>query len=174
MSLNAGKTYQINNVDLKNDDVQQSATPTNKYYSSILAQTDAKAAISATDSTEIEFTYSGGNITASLKAGSIVNTKLTKSAITIGTTAMSLGGTYSGIAGALSCTGTTSFTNGSSVPVTPYSAVFGQASSTRSGQIVFIDGTSNNQYAQLYCRSTVVGIQGNITSIALTKNTSIT
>ncbi len=69
-------------MDLNTDDIQESANPTNKYYSSVRAQAGAKTAISATDSGEIDFTYSGGNITASLKTGSIANTKLTSSAIT--------------------------------------------------------------------------------------------
>ena len=176
VNITSGHTYTIDNAEYlttktTNDLIEGT---TNKYYSSILAQADSKLAISATDSTEIDFTYTAGNITASLKAGSIAITKLTSSAITIGTTAISLGGTYSGIAGALSFTGTSSFTNGSNVQGVAYSAVFGQASTTRSGQIVFIDGTSNNQYAQLYCRSNVFGIQGNITSISLQKPTTVT
>ena len=70
--------------------------------------------------------------------------------------------------------GTATFSNGSAAQGAPYSAIFGKASSTNSGQIALIDGTSNNQYTQLYCRSNVFGVQGNITSIALQKNTSVT
>jgi hypothetical protein len=36
---------------------------TNKWYSSTLAQADAKIAISSRDSTEIDFTYTSGNRT---------------------------------------------------------------------------------------------------------------
>jgi len=51
--------------------------------------------------------------------------------------------------------------------------MFGFASSTQSGQIALIDGTSNNQYAQLYCRSNIFGVQGNIIGIQLEKATKI-
>ena len=144
---------------------------TNKYYSSILAQADAKIAISSTDSTEIDFTYSAGNITAILKNNTIDISRLKTTQIDTANTVNTLikrdaSGNFS--AGTITCS------NGSSVAGVQYSAIFGQASSTKSGQIALIDGTSSNQYAQLYCRSNVFGIQGNITSIALTKNTSIT
>ena len=45
------------------------------------------------------------------------------------------------------------FTNGSSVQGVTYSAIFGLASSTKSGQIALIDGGTYNSYTQLYCRS---------------------
>ena len=66
------------------------------------------------------------------------------------------------------------FYKGNNVQGGPYSAVFGTANSTNSGNIAIIDGTSNNQYAQLYCRSNIFGIQGNITTISLEKVTKIT
>ncbi len=47
MSLSAGKKYQIDNVDLNTDNIQESATPTNKYYSSVLAQADYEIYIQA-------------------------------------------------------------------------------------------------------------------------------
>ena len=173
VNITSGHTYTINNAEYlttktTNDLIQGT---TNKYYSSVLAQADAKIAISSTDSTEIDFTYSAGNITAILKDNTIDISRLKSAQIDTANTANTLikrdaSGNFS--AGTITCT------NGSAAQGAPYSAVFGQASSTKSGQIVFIDGTSSNQYAQLYCRSNVFGIQGNITSIALTKNTSIT
>jgi hypothetical protein len=44
---------------------------TNKFYISAKAQTDAKLAFSATDSTEVDFNYTSGNITASIKNNSV-------------------------------------------------------------------------------------------------------
>ncbi len=44
---------------------------TNLYYTTARTLTDAKTAISATDSTEIDFTYTTGNITASIKDNSV-------------------------------------------------------------------------------------------------------
>jgi len=51
--------------------------------------------------------------------------------------------------------------------------MFGLASSTQSGQKALIDGTSSDQYAQLYCCSNIFGVQGNITGIQLEKATKI-
>ena len=52
-----------------------------------------------------------------------------------------------------------------------YSAIFGTAS--RSGQIAIMDGLTYNTYAQLYCRSNIFGIQGNVGNIQLDKPTKI-
>ncbi len=40
MNLESGKTYQINGVALNTDTIPMSATPTNKYYSPTLFNTD--------------------------------------------------------------------------------------------------------------------------------------
>jgi hypothetical protein len=173
VNLSSGHTYKVNNAEYmttKNTNDLSEGT-TNKYYSSVLAQADAKIAISSTDSTEIDFTYSAGNITAILKDNTVDISRLKTAQIDTANTANTLikrdaSGNFS--AGTITCS------NGSAVQGAPYSAVFGQASSTKSGQIAIIDATSANQYAQIYCRSNVLGIQGNITSIALQKNTSIT
>jgi hypothetical protein len=118
--------------------------------------------------------------------GTITNAKLTNSTISLGSTVLTLGGanvaSLAGpfnviglfTAGSINAPGTITSTNGSSVQGVTYSAIFGQANTTRSGQIAIIDGTSNNQYAQLFCRSNVFGVQGNITSISLQKNTAVT
>ena len=68
INLIPGLTYKINNVEYLATKTTDNLTEgtTNKYYSSTLAQADAKIAISSTDSTEIDFTYTTGNITASL------------------------------------------------------------------------------------------------------------
>ena len=42
-----------------------------------------------------------------------------------------------------------------------------------SGQIAIMDGLTYNTYAQLYCRSNIFGIQGNLGSIQLEKPTKI-
>ena len=59
INIPIAQTYKINNVDYlatkTTDNLTQGTT--NKYYSSTQAQTDVKTAISATDSTEIDFTY---------------------------------------------------------------------------------------------------------------------
>ncbi len=60
INIPTGQTYKINNIEYlttKNTNDLTEAT-TNKYYSSTLAQADAKIAISSTD------TYTTGNITA--------------------------------------------------------------------------------------------------------------
>ena len=69
--------------------------------------------------------------------------------------------------------GLLTMSNGNNVQGTNYSAYFG-TSNSKSAQCVFWDGLAVNQYAQLYCRSNVFGVQGNITSISLQKNTFIT
>ena len=38
---------------------------------------------------------------------------------------------------------------------------------TQSGQMALIDGSSSNQYAQLYCRSNIFGVQGNIIATSI-------
>ena len=73
INISTGQTYKINNAEYlttKNTNHLTEGT-TNKYYSSTLAQADAKIAISSTDSTEIDFTYTTGNITAILKDNTI-------------------------------------------------------------------------------------------------------
>ena len=77
------------------------------------------------------------------------------------------------IAQAQTFTSTATFTNGSNAQGAPYSAVFGLASSTKSGQIALIDALTYNSYAQLYCRSRNFGVQGNIDTISLEKPTTI-
>ena len=66
----------------------------------------ARAAISVTDSTEIDLSYNSGTgaLTADLKNGSVANARLANSAITIGGSSVSLGGSISAdaIAGAVS------------------------------------------------------------------------
>ena len=47
--------------------------------------------ISVTDSSELDFSYSGGAISADLKAGSIANSKLTNSAVSVAGKSVSLG-----------------------------------------------------------------------------------
>jgi len=69
--------------------------------------------------------------------------------------------------------GRSEFQNGNNVQGTNYSAYFG-TSNSKSAQLVLWDGLASNQYTQLYCRSNVFGVQGNITSISLEKNTNIT
>ena len=165
----SGSQLQIAGQQLNADMIPDGTT--NKFYTSEKAQTDAKLAISATDSTEVDFNYTSGNITASIKNNSIDISRIKTAQISSSNVANAIvkrdaSGNFS--------TGTITCINGSSVQGAPYSAVFGQSSSTNSGQLALIDGTSNNQYAQLYCRSNVFGVQGNITSIALQKNTSIT
>ena len=73
INIPTAQTYKINNVEYLATKTTDSLTQgtTNKYYSSTKAQTDAKTALSATDSTEIDFTYTAGNITASLINNSI-------------------------------------------------------------------------------------------------------
>jgi len=76
-NLTQGTTNKYYAASLFNTDLNTKTTDnltqgtTDKYYSSTQAQTDAKTAISATDSTEIDFTYTAGNITASLINNSI-------------------------------------------------------------------------------------------------------
>ena len=48
--------------------------------------------ISVSDTTELDFSYSGGAISADLKAGSIANSKLTNSAVSVAGKSVSLGG----------------------------------------------------------------------------------
>ena len=59
INIPTGQTYKINNIEYlttkTTNDLLEGTT--NKYYSSTLAQADAKIAISSTDSTEIDFTY---------------------------------------------------------------------------------------------------------------------
>jgi len=78
INIPTGQTYKINNVEYiatkTTDNLTQGTT--NKYYSSAQAILDAKTAISATESTEIDFTYTSGNITASLKDNSAPLTRL--------------------------------------------------------------------------------------------------
>ncbi len=60
---------QIAGQQLNSDVIPEGAT--NKFYTSAKAQTDAKLAISATDSTKVDFTYTSGKITASIKDNSV-------------------------------------------------------------------------------------------------------
>ncbi len=70
VNIPTGQNYTITSVALNTEYISD-ATRTNKYSSSTLAQADAKIAISSTDSTEIDFTYTTGNITAILKDNTI-------------------------------------------------------------------------------------------------------
>ena len=83
INIPTGQTYKINNVEYLASKTTDNLTQgtTNKYYSSTLAIADAKTAISATDSTEIDFTYTGGNITASLKDNSVPLSRLVSGSI---------------------------------------------------------------------------------------------
>ena len=65
----SGSQLQIAGQQLNADMIPDGTT--NKFYTSAKAQTDAKLAISATDSTEVDFTYTSRNITASIKNNSI-------------------------------------------------------------------------------------------------------
>ena len=73
VNITSGHTYTINNAEYLTTKTTNDLTEgtTNKYYSSVLSQSYSKIAISSTDSTEKDFTYSAGNITAILKANSI-------------------------------------------------------------------------------------------------------
>ncbi len=66
VNITSGHTYTINNAEYLTTKTTNDLTEgtSHKYYSSVLAQADAKIAISSTDSTEIDFSYSTGNITA--------------------------------------------------------------------------------------------------------------
>ena len=116
VNITSGHTYTIDNAEYlttktTNDLIEGT---TNKYYSSVLAQADAKTAISSTDSTEIDFTYSAGNITASLKNNTIDISRLKTAQIDTANTANSLvkrdtnGYIYSSVLNASSGTGSTS------------------------------------------------------------------
>ena len=63
---------------------------TNLYYTSTKAQADAKIAISSTDSTEIDFTYTSGNITAILKDNTIDISRIKSTQISTANTANTL------------------------------------------------------------------------------------
>jgi len=82
--------------------------------------------------------------------------------------------TATSVKATITSTGQNVFGYGNNAQGVHYSAIFGTASSTLSGQIALIDGSSANQYAQLFCRNNIFGIQGNITSISLQKAVNIT
>jgi len=86
----SGSQIQISGEALSTDNIPVGSSNTNKYYSSTLAQADAKIAISSTDSTEIDFTYTAGNITAILKDNTIDISRLKTSQISTANTANTL------------------------------------------------------------------------------------
>jgi hypothetical protein len=122
---------------------------------------------------------SNADIFNNLHAGALT---VQTSATVLGTTTCSNGLAVTGVAsvsgttttGTLTCTGTGTFPKGNNAAGVSYSAVFGAANNpASSGQIAIVDGNSNNQYAQVYCRSNTFGVQGNCTAISLWKPTTI-
>jgi hypothetical protein len=154
MNLSTGKSYKINGVALNTDNIQESGTPTNKYYT----DSRARSSITPTNTSEINHTYSTStgiltsninatSVTNAMLAGSIANAKLTNSSIslngtsmslggtytipatgtiTLGTTAMSLGNTYTTIAGGTPNITYTTFSLG--IPITTYYTINASAS----------------------------------------------
>lgn len=113
MNLSTGKSYKINGVALNTDNIQESGTPTNLYFTNARS----RSSITPTNTTEINHTYSTStgvltsninatSVTNSMLAGSIANSKLTNSSITLGSSSMSLGSTYTTVAGMTSLTST--------------------------------------------------------------------
>ena len=90
-----------------------------------------------------------------------------------GTNVVSISSTGNISVATIITTGRSEFLNGNNTQGTNYSAYFGTGNS-KSAQLVLFDGLAVNQYAQLYCRSYVFGIQGNIGSISLEKTTNVT
>ena len=137
------------------------------------------------------YTTLSGDVSNSLgvvtiKTGAVGLTKINTSAYATANTASTLvqrdatgnfsAGTITAtsLLGSITSTAQNVFGYGNNAQGVNYSAIFGTASSTSSGQIALVDGSSTNQYAQLYCRNNVFGIQGNITTISLEKPTNIT
>ena len=142
------------------DDLNQGIT--NKYLN----------AFSIADTTEINHTYSTLSpiLSSTINAGSIILSKLNSSSYSSNNTASTL---VQRDASGNFTTNKILITGGNNASGVSYSAMFGSPSSTQSGQIALIDGTSSNQYAQLYCRSNIFGVQGNIIGIQLEKATKI-
>lgn len=153
MNISTGNMYKINNVDLNTDNIQESGTPTNLYFTNLRA----RSSIIPTDTSEIDHTYSTstGILTSDIKALSIANGKLTNSSITLGSTAMSLGSTITTVAGMTSITtstissttqssGTIEARNGGANLITPSSATasafIGQATTTNG--VIFVNSQS--------------------------------
>ena len=92
VNIPSGRTYKINNdeyLTTKNtNDIIQGTT--DKQYSLTLAQADAKIAILSTDSTDIDFTYITGNITAIFKNNTIDISRLKTAQIDTANTASTL------------------------------------------------------------------------------------
>ena len=128
------------------DDLNQGTT--NKYLN----------ALSTTNTTEITHIYSTllPILSSAINTGSIILSKLNSSAYSSLNTASTL---VQRDASGNFTTNKIVVTGGNNASGVSYSATFGSASSTQSGQIALIDGTSSNQYAQLYCRSNVFGVQ---------------
>jgi hypothetical protein len=153
INIPTGQTYKINNAEYlttktTNDLIQGT---TNKYYSSTLAQADAKIAISSTDSTEIDFTYTTGNITAILKNNTIDISRLKTAQIDTANTANTLvkrdtnGYIFSSVLDASSGTGSTStldFVNMS----TTSTGISGLIPSIKCGGdgVIVLQSTTNN------------------------------
>jgi hypothetical protein len=151
MNIGLGHTYQINDV-----------------IQSFLNQ------LTTTATSTITHTFVSPNLQSNINATSITNAMLVNPSLTLGTTLLTLGTTTTTLSIPIVITsGRPEFLNGNNVQGTNYSAYFG-TSNSKSAQLVLWDGLASNQYTQLACRSNVFIVQGNITSISLEKNTSIT
>jgi len=154
----------------KNTDYLTQGT-TNKYLN----------AFSISDTTEINHTYSTLSpiLSSEINIGSIILSKLNSSVYSNATSPYTLVqrdslGNFStnllnlnNITASALCT----FSGGNNAQGVAYTAIFG--TSSRSGQIAIMDGLNYNTYAQLYCRSNIFGIQGNVGNIQLEKPTKI-
>ena len=152
------------------DDLNQGIT--NKYLN----------AFSIADTTEINHTYSTLSpiLSSEINIGSIILSKLNSSVYSNANSPYtlvqrdSLGNFSTNLLNVNNITARAlcSFFWGNNTQGGPnYSAVFGSAS--LSGQICIMDGLTANTYAQLYCRSNIFGIQGNVGNIQLEKPTKI-
>ena len=144
------------------DDLNQGIT--NKYLN----------AFSIADTTEINHTYSTLSpiLSSEINIGSIILSKLNSSVYSNANSPYtlvqrdSLGNFSTNLLNVNNITARAlcSFFWGNNTQGGPnYSAVFGSAS--LSGQICIMDGLTANTYAQLYCRSNIFGIQGNVGNI---------
>ena len=147
----SGSQLQIAGQQLNADMIPDGTT--NKFYTSEKAQTDAKLAISSTDSTEVDFTYTAGNITASLKDNSIDISRIKTAQIDTANTANTLvkrdaTGNFS--TGTITTTGitnnTTPITNNSTL--TQIGAMILGSAGTNTGSLNFYNST-NTDYLQI-------------------------
>ena len=149
------------------DDLNQGTT--NKYLNDL----------TTTNTTEITHTFTLPILSSAINAGSIVLSKLNSSSYSTANTPNTLvqrnpSGDFNSNAitvNNITALALSTFSFGNNAQGGSYSAIFGNAA--RSGQIVLMDGLTYNTYAQLYCRSNIFGIQGNLGSIQLEKPTKI-